>query len=84
MVEEFSKTAFALKEVGQISEPVETRFGWHIIKLNATRETPIPELAKVEQAIKTELGSKVMEKKLADSQKNSNTEYLGDYQKYAE
>lgn len=32
MVEEFESAAFALEEDGDISEPVKSRFGWHIIK----------------------------------------------------
>ncbi len=33
MVEQFETAAFALKSVGDISEPINTSYGWHIIKL---------------------------------------------------
>ena len=29
-------------QVGEVSAPVKTRFGWHVIKLNETREQPKP------------------------------------------
>ena len=38
MVPQFSEKAFSMKE-GEISDPVETQFGWHIIKLNKINES---------------------------------------------
>lgn len=38
MVEEFDRAAFSMAE-GDVSEPIRTQFGWHIIKHNGYRDT---------------------------------------------
>jgi peptidyl-prolyl cis-trans isomerase C len=50
MVPEFAEVAFRL-EKGQISDPVKTQFGWHIIKVEDKRDRPIPEFEKVREEL---------------------------------
>ncbi|MGB4595085.1 MAG: peptidylprolyl isomerase [Anaerolineaceae bacterium] len=38
---EFEAAAFAMNEVGHVSEPVQSQFGWHIIQLVGKAENPI-------------------------------------------
>lgn len=33
MIPEFEKVAFELENIGDVSEPVQTQYGWHVIKL---------------------------------------------------
>jgi peptidyl-prolyl cis-trans isomerase C len=52
MVPEFAAVAFKLDK-GQVSDPVKTQFGWHIIKVEDKRKKPVPEYAKVKDQIET-------------------------------
>lgn len=49
MVKAFDTVAYSLKNVGDISLPVRTRYGWHIIKLLGKR--PIPSFDEAKNAI---------------------------------
>jgi len=48
----FDKVAFEL-ETGELSEPVKTQFGWHIIKVEDKRNRPMPEFDQVKGQIET-------------------------------
>ncbi len=50
MVPEFSEVAFRL-EKGQISEPVKTQFGWHVLKVEDKRTREAPPFAEVRNQI---------------------------------
>jgi peptidyl-prolyl cis-trans isomerase C len=51
----FSKAAFALKNVGDLSEPVVGRFGVHVIRLDGRKEGTIPPFDQVRGSILDEM-----------------------------
>lgn len=54
MVEPFEAAVMGL-EAGGISGPVQTQFGWHVLKLNEVRTQPIPSLEDMRPDIESEL-----------------------------
>ena len=55
LVPEFAQAMVGLKK-GQVSKtPVQTRFGWHILRLEDTRKLDFPEYDKVKNRIAGEL-----------------------------
>ena len=58
MVPEFENNAFELKNIGDISVPFRTEYGWHIIKLIEKEEIPSFDEVKVELKRKIERDSR--------------------------
>lgn len=50
MVAPFAEAAFKLP-VGQVSDPVKTQFGWHVIKVEEKRAKPVPSFDEMKDQI---------------------------------
>jgi peptidyl-prolyl cis-trans isomerase C len=51
MVPQFEEAAFNLKP-GEVSEPFETQFGWHIVKVDTRRERKVPPFEAIKDRLK--------------------------------
>lgn len=65
MVPQFEQVAFALKP-GEISEVVETQFGYHIIKLTEKKDAEPPKLEELKEKIATFLKGQKTQKAVFD------------------
>ncbi|MBU2875454.1 SurA N-terminal domain-containing protein [Marinobacter salexigens] len=63
--EAFEEALFALEE-GQVSDPVSTSFGVHLIRLDEVRRSEVPPLADLEQKLREELARERAAKEFAE------------------
>ncbi len=75
MVPEFSEAAFKLDK-GQISDPVHTQFGWHIIKVEDKRTKPTPTFDEVRGQIENYVAHKAQAELVANLRKSATIERL--------
>ncbi|MBQ6776156.1 MAG: peptidylprolyl isomerase [Synergistaceae bacterium] len=75
MVPEFEKAAFDLKEPGDVSEPVKSQFGWHIIKLGEH----IPESAMPFEQVKAHIVEELREQKTQEALQEKSKELESKY-----
>ena len=55
MVAPFEAAAFALTDVGQVSAPVQSQFGWHVIRLEEKRQSSAPAFEQVAAQLQQQL-----------------------------
>ncbi len=74
MVPAFSEAAMALEPGETTAAPVESRFGWHIIRLEETRDTPVPELEDVRAELIEILESRAIQEYLEALREDADVE----------
>jgi peptidyl-prolyl cis-trans isomerase C len=77
MVPEFSEAAFKAKVGEVIPEPVKSRLGWHVIKVEDKRAQQVPELKTVEPQIKAFLTRKAQADFVTNLRKDAKIEKPG-------
>ena len=73
LVPEYEATAFAMKK-DEVSAPVKSQFGWHIIKLVDIRDVKIPSKQEAELGIRQKLQMEAIQKYVEELSKNANVE----------
>jgi peptidyl-prolyl cis-trans isomerase C len=66
MVKPFSDAVTGLKKGEVTTTPVQTQFGWHVIKLVDTRATQVPSYDKVKDGLERTLQQRKLEKMMLD------------------
>ena len=74
MVPEFSEAAFKIAKGSVGPSPIQTQFGWHVVKVEDKRERPKPTYEEVKPMIQVELRREKLEKMLDGWKKTAKVE----------
>ncbi|WP_245297102.1 MULTISPECIES: peptidylprolyl isomerase [Rhodomicrobium] len=75
MVKSFEDAAFSL-EKGKLSAPIQTEFGWHILKVEDKRDRQPPSFDEVKEQISASLIQSKLQSTVLDLRKNGKIEIL--------
>src|SRR5262245_27767956 len=75
MVPQFEDVAFRLKK-GEISEPVESQFGWHIVRIDDRRQRAAPPFETVKERVVASMIHKRAQQVAADLRSKAQIEYI--------
>jgi peptidyl-prolyl cis-trans isomerase C len=75
MVPEFAEAAFKLDK-GQLSEPVKSPFGWHVIRMEEKRMRPLPDYEQVKPQLESFVARKAQSEYLAKLRDSAKLERL--------
>lgn len=76
MVPEFAEAAYKLKK-GEVSAPVKSQFGWHIIKLEDRRPIKVASFDEMKESLKQEATGKAVESYVEGLLKAADIKYFG-------
>ncbi|MFI9653669.1 peptidylprolyl isomerase [Guyparkeria sp. GHLCS8-2] len=76
MVEPFADAVGALEPGQRAENPVETRFGWHIVQLEETRPMPKPTLEQMRPELEDQVRRDAINDMIAELRESANVEIL--------
>jgi len=77
MVKPFSDAVVSLKKGDIANEPIQTQFGWHVIKLVDSRATQVPAFEKVQDGLERTLQQRKLEKMMLGLKEKAKIEVTG-------
>lgn len=76
MVPEFADAAFKLKK-GDVSDPVKSQFGWHVLKIEDRRKIEVPTFEAMKESLQVELTNKALQDYIEGLLAKADIKYYG-------